>query len=91
MAPPRVQIGDRVHTTQRVHRLPAGSIGRIQGIFDTGDLFDVLFVGYRVPSSYTTSNSPYCRRKAKKTNRPAHAFAFRRSIHPVLLSAYAES
>ena len=47
--PPRFQIGDRVRTTKRVHRLPAGSTGRIQGIFDTGDLFDVLFVGYRVP------------------------------------------
>jgi hypothetical protein len=47
--PPRFQIGDRVRTTQRVHRLPAGSIGRIQGIFDTSDLFDVLFVSYRAP------------------------------------------
>ena len=41
--------GDHVCTNQRVHRLHAGTIGTIQRVSDTGNLFDVLFVGHRVP------------------------------------------
>jgi len=41
--------GDRVRTNQCVHRLHTGSIGTIHHIFDTGDLFDVLFAGFRAP------------------------------------------
>jgi hypothetical protein len=39
--------GDRVRTRRRVGRLPAGSIGTIQTVFRTGDVLNVLFVGYR--------------------------------------------
>jgi hypothetical protein len=41
--------GERVRTNQCVHRLHTGSTGTIRRIFDTGDLFDVLFAGERAP------------------------------------------
>jgi len=41
--------GDHVCTNQRVHRLHAGTMGTIQRVSDTGNLFDVLFVGHRLP------------------------------------------
>lgn len=48
--PHRFQIGDRVRTIQRVHRLPAGSTGTIQKIINAYGLLDVLFDGHRVPT-----------------------------------------
>jgi hypothetical protein len=47
-APP-FREGDRVRTNQRVHRLPAGSIGTITRVYGDGVLLDVLFVGNRAP------------------------------------------
>jgi hypothetical protein len=49
MAHPAHQFdaGDHVCTNQRVHRLHAGAMGTIQWISDTGNMFEVLFVGHR--------------------------------------------
>jgi hypothetical protein len=48
-SPPHFQSGDQVRTMQRLHRLPAGSVGTVKRIFGTGDLLGVLFPGNRVP------------------------------------------
>ena len=46
---PLFKAGEHVRTNQCVHRLHTGRTGTIHRIFDTGDLFDVLFAGERAP------------------------------------------